>query len=193
MGVQPQPQPPILMFKRNDPLPLVDVASTLFDAQDHLSGHDVFDQEKGGYGVLSSPDNLYYDSAGYELVAQRTESKTIELIPTEQQIDLESLRDLVLLGFNALSASIGMEAVTMITLGTPRTGDMSNLVKKWPPSEPSDSILRPADPALGGGLLDELARRFAVPEFDEATGDTKGSLFHTAWHIAKGICLSCRH
>jgi hypothetical protein len=187
-------QPPIYMLKDKDPLPLVDVARSVAEAEGHLTGHDQYGRSQGGNGVIGRPGNGYYDNLGNGLEPRRTPDNKIELVFTEQHIDVEQLLEIATLGFNALSAEVGAETAVMATGRSYRNRRLRELIQAWPSSRNLGNVLSP----LNSGpypeeISEELARRFLAPGLRSWGNPYKNGVFHNAWHIAKGICLNCPH
>jgi hypothetical protein len=218
-----QPQPPIFLLKE-DRLPLVDVASSVDEAEEHLTGHDRYDRSQGGSGILDRPENSYYDSLGAGLEPQRTSDDRIQLVLTGKGIELQLLQEVVSRGFNALSAEIGAEALEMVTDDAHGNQELGRLIQVWPTSRGLSDLLRPPDVGLHSEkLLTTINSRFVetraeilpevgdedlpqvlsggpsdvifvrLPKTETTSLPVRGTLWHNAWHIAKGICLSCSH
>jgi hypothetical protein len=191
-------QPPIFLLKPRDSLPLVDVASTVAVAEIHLTGHDQLDRQQGGSGVIGRLDCSYYDSLGQGLEPARTADGKIELILTEQRVEIALLNEIVQHGFNALRAEAVAQSPASILGLVHADQNVSEFTKKWPSSDSVERALRPPDQELKTAQLSaDLAMRFLAPSVipGDRPGDLRyrGSFLHNCWHIAKGICLNCPH
>jgi hypothetical protein len=144
--------------------------------------------------MIGRPDCLYYDSLGQDLEPARTVDDRIELTLTGEQIDVGLLNEVVQHGFSALSAEAAAQAAAGTTSLSQASQEGSKLFKDWPLLHSVDHALRPVDRELQfTDFSKEVVSRFLAPSLHSGDPFYRGSFFHNAWHIAKGICLNCPH